>query len=561
MKLVHLVLPLVAGVIVCRSAVPAQAAIITKPTVIAAAALSGTRDLGRANGSTKVSFSVVLPYQHATDLAPLLKAQSTRGSAEYRHFMTAAQFRNYFSPTPAAYAAAVAQLVKAGFSVETFSNRTVVHATGSATAADAFFHTTIDRVLMRDGRPAFANVTAATVPPGLGRVVGLNGIVNAKTTQSQRTSGTHPAIASKGPLFGPDGGFGPLAIAKAGDFPIEHGYTGYNSNVADIIDGQVIDSDVVAFLKEFGLKRGGPRTTEISVDGGCGPFCFDTFTADADAEWTLAVAPNASLFVYQIPELTNAGIVDGFNAVVSDDAVNVVNFSVGACEIQGADLQLALQPVIAQGAAEGITIESVAFGGANLCGAGIDLPMTPANLDTVTAVGGSTAFVEPNGKQVVESAFSNSNGGVSVTIDVPAWQAPTPGVNPAGRNVPDLVVPGSVDGTGPSLYFEGAWVGGSAYVNNAPIAGYLATVQEMYGYATPLGNVAPAIYGTFDKTSYTSKSVPYFTDVELGSIGAVNGVPVLATAGYDLASGIGSIAGGYALAESFAFGPISPPTP
>jgi hypothetical protein len=32
--------------------------------------------------------------------------------------------------------------------------------------------------------------------------------------------------------------------------------------------------------------------------------------------------------------LANGAITDGFNAIVSDDAVNIVQFAVGACEMQ-----------------------------------------------------------------------------------------------------------------------------------------------------------------------------------------------------------------------------------
>jgi hypothetical protein len=135
----------------------------------------------------------------------------------------------------------------------------------------------------------------------------------------------------------------------------------------------------------------------------------------------------------------------------------------------------------------------------------------------------------------------------------------TPGTSASGRNVPDIVLPGEIDGVGPSLYYEGQWQGGSPFVNNAPMAGYLATVQQMYGYATPIGNIAPSIWGALQSHGYGSGSSAFFTDITLGCIGAVGNVPVCAAGGYDLATGIGSIASGYALAKSFAFGPLASP--
>ena len=526
-------------------------------TTIAAATLRGARDLGPA-ADKRVDFSIVLPYRHPGDLPYLLAAQRNPASKYYRHYLKATEFLNYFAPTPTAYLAAAANLQHAGFVVETFSNRTVLHAYGSASSANRYFHTAIDAVRSPSGQLAYANVTPAVVPPGLdgAHIVGLSSIVNAHTAATPHAFAARPA-ASGGPLFGPDGGFGPLAIAKTEDFPVEHGYTGKNANVADLIDGSVSDKDVATFLGTFGVQRSGPRTTTVHVDGGCGTFCFDSFGATLDAEWILAMAPGASIFVYQMPFLSNNGIVDAFNSVASDDSVNVVNFSVGACEVNGGDLELAIEPIIAQIAALGISVESVAFGGANLCNVPpLVLPMAPANLDTVTAVGGSSAFVDISGKLIAQSPLSSSNGGISIVVPLPSWQASTYGITPGGRNVPDIVFPGSVDGTGPSVYFSGAWVGGFPFVNNAPFAGYLATVQEMYGYTTPLGNIAPAIYAAYNKSGYN-----LFNDITLGCIGAVGGVPVCARSGYDISSGLGSIGGGYALAKSLNYGPMPSPTP
>jgi subtilase family serine protease len=568
MKALHLSSLFTAGVFSCAAAAAPAAPIDTRASsTIAASELNGARDLGRAAGSG-VDFSVVLPYRRAAELSYLLAAQSNPATRYYRRFLAARDFRGYFSPTEARYDAAARQLERAGFSVETFANRTVLHAHGTASTAERYFHTLIDIVRPTNGRLAYANVASATIPPGLAgaRVVGLNSIVTAHVAPVLRTPSVHPAGTGGGPLFGPDGGFGPAAITKAENFPSEHGYRGRNSNVADLIDGVVNDSDVATFLRAFGLQRSGPRTTAVSVDGGCNVIpCNEGFSAMFDAEWILAVAPAASLFTYTIPALSNAAIVDGFNAIASDDAVNIVNVSFGSCELSDGDLDLAIEPIVAQGAAEGITFESIAVGGANLCSeeqnVALDLPMAPANLDTLTAVGASSTFVDSTGQQLAESGYNNTNGGVSLIMPLPTWQASTPGVTRTGRNVPDVVMPGSIDGVGPSLYYSGNWYGGFATVNNAPFAGYLATVQEMYGYATPLGNIAPALYAIFNRFGYREGGTTYFTDVQVGCIGAVANVPICAKAGYDLASGIGSIGNGYALAKSFGFGPIAPPTP
>ena len=162
----------------------AQAAALAKPvpSSLVAAPLYGARDLGHAAAGRRVDFSVVLPYQHAAELGSLLAAQQLPSSKYYRHFLTAAQFRAYFSPTNAAYAAAANVLRNAGFAVSTFANRTVLHATGTSRNAERFFGTRVDAVREQNGRLAYANVVPATVPATLAgsRVVGVSDGIGAR---------------------------------------------------------------------------------------------------------------------------------------------------------------------------------------------------------------------------------------------------------------------------------------------------------------------------------------------------------------------------------------------
>lgn len=439
MRTAYLVL-VFAAALFARAGMPARAAMpatTSGSTAIAVALLNGSHNLGHAR-NTRVDLSIVLPYRHAADLPLLLRAQQDSASPYYRHFLRPAQFRDYFAPTPASYAAAARSLEAQGLNVGIFANRTVLHAWGASRAAERLFHTVINTVREPNGRLAYANVTPATMPTLLAgaHVVGLDNIVRLHAAASPYV-GTAETSKGSQPLFGPDGGFGPMAIIKAQDFPVRHGYTGKNSNVADLIDGSVSDSDVAAFLHQFGIARSGPRTTPIRIDGGCTGRCSDSFQATCDAEWTLAAAPGASLLTYQIPELIPNYIVDVFNAVTSDDSANIVNFSFGACEIQVFTLELALQPIVEQAAALGISVESVALGGANDCQQPpFVLPASPADLDTLTAVGGSSTFVDTAGAQLMETGFIDSNGGASVVVPMPAYQAKTPGVDHSGRNVP-----------------------------------------------------------------------------------------------------------------------------
>src|SRR5579863_5389709 len=110
-------------------------------TVAALAACSGVgpsltpqpggsmQDLGRATNATRVDLAVVLNYRNEDQLDKLIEAQGTPRSGSFHHFLQPAQFARRFGPTEADYAATIATLRDAGFTVtHTFKNRTTIDA-------------------------------------------------------------------------------------------------------------------------------------------------------------------------------------------------------------------------------------------------------------------------------------------------------------------------------------------------------------------------------------------------------------------------------------------------
>jgi hypothetical protein len=72
------------------------------------------RDFGRRQPLAPVTVSMMLRYNRQAELDALVAAQSNRRSPIYRHFLTSAQFNNYFAPTPQQQAYVIANLQAAG---------------------------------------------------------------------------------------------------------------------------------------------------------------------------------------------------------------------------------------------------------------------------------------------------------------------------------------------------------------------------------------------------------------------------------------------------------------
>jgi subtilase family serine protease len=458
---------------------------------------------------------VTLRYHHRDELAKLIETSSDPFSPMYGHFVTADQFRAYFAPTQAEYAATVSGLRRAGFGIaRTWDNRTIVDVTLPEHSSHAI--------------PALAYADRVVENPSSGIA-----------TRNLRGN-PHAQPVASGTGYGPDGGYGPNVLMQALNFPTLHGYTGKGTNVGDIIDGAPLDADIATFLNAFGIKRTGGKTTVIPVNPGTAP---DVDLADINAEWLVSTAPAARLYVYQMPVYDNVDLLDAYTKVVSDNIVDVANISLSRAENNNIDMALSLVPIFQQGAAEGITFEDISFGGVN---AGLvpdrAFPLIPADMADGIAVGAVNAIVS-GGKIVALSGMPDSGGGVSELFPVFKEQQGIKGVNPSGRNTPDMSVVSEINGNSASIYFENGWNGNFLFTNATPIASLIAEYKQMTGHR--LGAFDRTLYRLFAKQGYKNG----ITDITVGCNGVLHNKAVCAKPGYDITSGIGSFTDTYALGQ------------
>ncbi len=572
----NLLCPLACGIAALWSAAPTP---VTAATFAASTLadsvpyLGGVRDLGRAPQGLPVSVAVTLAYRHNAELASLIELQADPASPAYHRFLSNAQFAAYFGPTPAAYAAVGAALVRAGFRITSrYANDTVIDAVAPAAVVERYFTTQIHAVMQADAGERYANVTPATLPQELrgtvSAVTGLTNIVFARpqfvrATAAQQLAararglavfGSHAvargATASAlggaaigGPLLGPDSGYGPAVVADAYDLPVQHGYNGAGRATAVEICGDYANSDLTSYLDYFGITRSG-TTTRVEVDGGApytaGGAC--STEATLDVETIVGLAPGTQLYMYVFPDLSQAHIEDGYNRTVSDNVADVVNSSFSGCEIGNKAFGTAIDLIAAQGSVKGITFAAASGDTGSTCsGTGVDVVTNasvtgvglPASAPYFTGVGGTSLYVNANGSYKSEVAWGGSTGGFSVNYDsVPTYQAGVAGMIAGHRNVPDIAFPAD-PATGTSFYSDGAWrgpVGGTSWAS--PVYSALQTEVDQrrdkrFGHANPAIYAAAAKYGA-----------AILHDITSGCNGAY-----CAHAGYDNVTGLGSLQG------------------
>ncbi|MBC5801157.1 MAG: S8/S53 family peptidase [Candidatus Eremiobacteraeota bacterium] len=559
----HLI-PVLTAAAFAASAAAGGAASLLSGSVADVPARSDVRDLGRALPTLPVSIAVTLNYRHAAELDRLVQLQSNPSSPLYQRYLSDAQFEAYFAPAQADYEHTATALQRAGFRItQRFSNRTVVDATAPASVAERYFSTEIHRVVQAGVGLRYANARPAQLPPELRGIVvavaGLNDLAvvqplyrfpNAaqRAAQQQRARTPLPQGGTPigAPLYGPDGGYGPLATAQGYDLPVQHGYNGAGRSAGVIIWADYRASDITGYERYFGITRTG-KTSKVAVDGG-GSFNGNindpanaSIEAELDVETIEGNSPGANVVVYEFPSPTDQHIEDAYNAAVSANTVDVLNSSFGGCESGDPSFAKATNHIATQGAAKGITFAaSSGDAGSNQCN-GAKGVSSPAGDPEFMSIGGTSLRVTSKGVWSSETVW-NSNGGaggggVSTVFALPPYQQGIGGVIASGRNQPDIAL-SSDPSYGTSLYFNGAWdgpVGGTSWASPVFTA-YLAQVAQLRGRRA--GFVNPSLYGTLTSTKYS-----YYHDIIVG-----NNFGYRAKAGYDQASGIGSIKSGNGLA-------------
>jgi subtilase family serine protease len=180
-----------------------------------------------------------------------------------------------------------------------------------------------------------------------------NDLIEAYTFPSFRTSVGPAQIAGVGSTIG--------VVISSTISPSDLANT-FNSNL-NLGGGQFLTQ---AYTANSNLPV--PTVTIDPVDGGSGAFnasTGDAAEASLDTQMSLGTAPGAKEIVYDMPDLSDASIIDAYTQVDEENRVDVVSSSFGECELDfsaaangGTDYTVILQifhALFAQGNAQGIT--------------------------------------------------------------------------------------------------------------------------------------------------------------------------------------------------------------
>jgi subtilase family serine protease len=291
---------------------------------------------------TPISVTVALRLPNLDAAEALLRAVSTPGDPQYRHFLSANEFVARFAPSKSDVAKVIAGFEKQGLTVEQ-TTATTLKVTGTSAAIERAFAVTLHtyEVPAHGDAPSYryhAPLGRATIPAevagAVAAVVGLDTRPRLHPLHSHAAS--KQAIRSSSTTTNPPGLLTVTDFAQLYDIgPLyAKGLWGQNRTIGILTLAAFTPSDAFAYWSALGLTVNPNRMTVVNVDGGPGAPSDASGSVETtlDVEQSGGVAPGANIIVYQAPNNSQA-FVDMFAAAIDANAADSLSISWGEWEL------------------------------------------------------------------------------------------------------------------------------------------------------------------------------------------------------------------------------------
>ncbi len=458
------------------------------------------------------------PAQSA-DLAQLLKAQQTRGSAEYHHWLTPEQYAERFGVPQADIDKITTWLQGQGLEVASVARgRNAILVNGRAAQVEAAFQIELHHYLV-NANLHYANANEPTIPEAFqGVIAGVRGLHDFRMKARLHAHANPHFNASDGEHF-----LAPDDVATIYNVAPLYAAGINGSGQTIVVAGQTVVnlSDINTFRSTYNLSSNPPETMLVPGNKSPGISQGDLAEADLDLEWSGALARSATILYVYAPDVMTA-----VQYAIDQNLAPVLSSSYGLCELETASTDMASMRAWAQqGNSQGITWVNASgdAGGADCDdnqnpGLSVD---APASIPEVTGVGG-TEFNEGSGNFWAATNNANSasalsfipemswndslndgtpsatGGGASIYFTKPSWQVGNGVPSDNARHVPDISFSGSNDHDPYQVFSGGSFqqFGGTS-VPTPVFAGMLALLNQQLaaqGGSAGLGNINPNLY-------------------------------------------------------------------
>jgi subtilase family serine protease len=300
------------------------------------------------------------PADREAALQAFMQQQQTKGSPNYRKWLTADEFGQQYGVSQLDIDAVTGWLTSHGFTVNrVYPSGAMIDFSGNAGAVRRAFNTEIHNLHVGDA-DHISNMTDPQIPAAFASVVA--GVVSLNdfrphTNSKQRTDYT---FTSSGSTYQ---AVVPADLAKIYNFTplFNAGINGAGQTIVLIEDTNVYSTtDISTFRSTFGLPAGTFTQVHPASCTNPGTVLGNDGEAELDVEWAGAAAPGATLELASCADTstTFGGLIAIQNLInASGTPPAIMSVSYGECEAEnGATANAAYVSTYQQAAAEGVSV-------------------------------------------------------------------------------------------------------------------------------------------------------------------------------------------------------------
>ena len=463
---------------VSASAAPRPARITLRNS--ATPAIERSHQVGKVAADSKVTFDLLLRMRNASGAAAFVRAVSSPGSREFRHYLTDAQWESRYAPPRTAVAKAKSWLGRNHFEVKSVAkDRLYVTATGTASRIEKTFGVSLGYYMVTGHKVRLASGTLSIPASMAGTVTGVVGVnqyvattglatvpsTNAKAKPDQEPAppagfrnappcsaywGQKTDTADSGSLYAPYTaplpydicGYKPAqlrgAYGLAGSVAKGNDGTGVTIAIVDAYDSPTLLSDAQLYfrlndpshpLKSSQFASIPPPTVDDEAEcGGSGWYPEQAL----DVESSHSMAPGANILFVGAQDCLDSSLLAALQTAVTSGA-SVVSDSWGDTLgdlFTDAATKAAFDDTFMLAASTGVSVLfSSGDSGDNFADFGLAVPNYPPSSPFVTAVGGTALEVSARNTRQAEYGWSTAHQTLCTPAKLPTCGSAT---TPAG---------------------------------------------------------------------------------------------------------------------------------
>jgi hypothetical protein len=543
--------------------------------------------VGPVPGNALIVLAIGLPEQHAQDLANFIQNASTPGNASFRQYIDAGTFAANYGAPQAVYQQLTSFATANGLTImNSYPTNLLLQVAGPVSAVEQMLSLNLNYYLRPDGSQFFApdRNPSINLPPSQVTILRISGLDSVFVNQPGNSTGSSPmSLFTAFDLRNAYLGCAQGALTGAGEAVGVVSYGGYNSPDIQKYDQLNTPPNVTPGNVTTSVTEGQATFLGIPLENGVG--VVDTETT-ADIEAVRAMAPAANIAVYEGPNVSGPGFPPFVNSGAEVEA-NLWHFiannhTFGFHQITDSysmDFSDNVRQALDSLAAQGISVFS--YSGDNggyypLMPNGPSVPTLAVLSPWTTMVGGTVlsmndargqpcSFFKAPCSYASETAWTGSGGGVlgpsiyptlpplvgtffifgsffgsTTSVSLPSYQKninpSNPLVSKTYRNVPDVAAVGAQQFS--MIYSNQEQAFGGTSLSSPLWGGFMALVNQrlsgLSGHDASVGPANPSLYAS------ANPAVAGFNDI-VNNQGSPSNAPAFnATAGYDLATGLGT---------------------